>query len=157
MDLGKYKCFVNAGNYSSSATIDVTNILSKANKIIHEIFSYIRKFVFLDDTFFNVTTHSQFNHIELSTNKSSEMFLVKYLAYPEPKLKWFDKENKSIQWTLKEDINRKFEVYRDLNKKWTALKIRNATILDSGNYTLTVSNGPTKENKTFQLLILGNH
>ncbi|XP_055303679.1 macrophage colony-stimulating factor 1 receptor 1-like [Sitodiplosis mosellana] len=134
-DLGEYRCVVNCIATEHSATIDITNILNVSSFII--------------------TKNEQFNHFESSTNKSAEMYLVKYQGYPALTLQWFDNDNKSINWTIKEDINKKFEAFGDLNRKWTALKIRNATILDSGNYTLSVRSGSTTMNETFKLLIAG--
>lgn len=130
-DLGVYKCIVSCGDQYHSATL---NVMSKKS-------------------FFNVTYSTQFSHFDRRTSESAEMTLVKYQAYPEPKLEWFDKNNRSIKWTLKEDINTKFEAFCDLTKKWTVLKIRNATVLDSGRYTLAVQNGTL--NKVFEMLIKG--
>lgn len=136
-DLGEYRCvaYCIRERTTFNATFNVTNILNGSS--------------------FTFTKTEQFDHIEPSTNKSSETILVKYLGYPPPKLEWFDKNEKRINWTFKEDITRKFEAFVNLNRKWTTLKIRNATITDSGNYTLSVQSGHVIKNKTIELLIAG--
>lgn len=83
------------------------------------------------------------------------------MGTPDIILEWFDNDNKRIQWTSKEDTNKKIEAFYDFNRKWTALKIRNATVTDSGNYTLNVRSGLTKNTsliistEKFELLIKG--
>lgn len=134
-DLGEYRCVAKCRSDKYTATLNVTT--------------------FLNSSFFNITASSQFSHLESSTNELAEFYLVKYMGYPDPILEWFDDDNKRIHWTFKEDKNEKFEAFRDLNRKWTALKIRNATIADSGNYTLSVRSGLTKTTKTFKLFIKG--
>lgn len=133
-DLGEYKCVAYCAE-PQSATYNITTISH--------------------GSFFNITKIDQFSHLESSTNKSAEMVLVKYQGYPPPDFQWFDKNNKLINWTSKEDINRKLEAFVNLNRTWTALKIRNATISDSGNYTLTVLRGNSAEHRTVEMLIAG--
>lgn len=134
-DLGKYQCVVNCLLGDVSATFDITK--------------------FLNGSSFNITKRVQFDHFESSTNKSAEMLLVKYQGYPTPMFEWFDNYKRSINWTIKEDPNKKYEAFRDLNKKWTALKIRNATVSDSGIYALIVRIGATTKTETFEMLVAG--
>ena len=134
-DLGKYECVVNCLLGEISATFDITK--------------------FLNGSFFNITKSVQFDHFESSTNKSAEILLVKYQGYPAPTFEWFDNDKRSINWTINEDPYKKFEAFRDLNKKWTALKVRNATVSDSGNYTLSVRSDATTKIETFEMLVAG--
>lgn len=134
-DLGKYQCVNNCVLGDVSATFDIAESSN--------------------GSFFKITKSAQFSHFESSTNKPAEMLLVKYQSYPAPVFEWFDNDKRSVNWTIKEDPNKKFEAFRDLNKKWTALKIRNATVSDSGNYTLSVRTGITTKAETFEMLVAG--
>lgn len=133
-DLGEYKCVVDCFDVNYTVAFNITTAL--------------------ESKFFNITNVSQVSHIESNTNESNELFLVKYRVYPEAKLEWLDSLKKSIPWTLKEDLNKKLEAFHDPKKKWIALKIRNSTILDSGNYTLVVRS-PIMKTQIFELFIAG--
>lgn len=109
-----------------------------------------------DDSFINITVHSELHNLTSKENEPEEIWLVKYSAYPVlTTLYWRDKFNNDIEWATKINESKKFEAVHDPNKNAVTLKIRNLSIWDSGQYSLTLSNNKTTKTQIFNLFVTG--
>lgn len=155
-DVGVYKCIAYFGNINYTSTLDIEKILSKNLISINVLSNNFISFYFIgpDDSFINITVHSELYSLASVENKHEEIWLLKYSAYPPlTSLHWHDHFNEIIEWASKINKSEKFEAVHDPSKKAITLKIRNLTIWDSGNYTLTLSNNKIKKTITLFLFV----
>ncbi|XP_036377722.1 vascular endothelial growth factor receptor 2 [Megalops cyprinoides] len=122
-DTGEYTCLASSGKMSRTA---------RASLVVYE-----KPFILLNGVWPQT--------VETTVSDRVLKVPVKYLAYPQPELKWY----KNGQPLSREELKYRVRVGRDM------ITIHDIAEKDAGNYTVVLRNPTTKEEqqRSFQLLV----